>query len=271
MNAGRNTQTRWISPLQAGGKITRFSQNQAMIWNSLHATRVNLPNHNQPQVLALVPQAGPGAWRPGQHRAVAPRAGPTRGEGCCTPPRSRGLGSAPSQPCAPRPSSVAPASVGRPGPANPQRRSGRRWRGPWVRRIAGLQARLPGPDPQVWRRPDVTPRSPDPPIPPTSRLDWTWQNRGQHSPPLPSLSPARTSGKAGHCFCRSQISLPRDQSFGGLSGLTLQSSLNSGFPKLWSFQPRFSKTPFRSLRERQRTVQDFTSLLPAINEMQGFR
>lgn len=180
----------------------------------------NLPNHNEPQTLLCVPQAGPGASRPGHHGAVAPRTGPTRGEGRHMSPRSRGLSSAPAQPCAPSPASAASAAAVSPGPTSPQRRSQRRplpdQRGPWARRLAGLRARLPTSDRQVRRRLGATARSPDPPISPAPRLssDWSGQNRGQHSPPLPALS------GQGHCFGRSQISLYRDESFGGLPGPT---------------------------------------------------
>lgn len=180
----------------------------------------NLPNHNESQTLLCVPQAGPGASRPGHHGAVAPRTGPTRGEGRHMSPRSRGLSSAPAQPCAPSPASAAPAAAARPGPTSPQRCSQRcplpDQRGPGARRLAGLRARLPASDPQVRRRLDAIARSPDPRISPAQWLgrDGSGQNRGQHSPPLPALS------GQGHYFGRSQISLYRDESFGGLPGPT---------------------------------------------------
>lgn len=125
---------------------------------------------------------------------MAPGASSTRGEDCHMSPLPRGLSSAPAQPCAPSPASAGPAAARRPGPRSSQRRSQRRslldqW-GPWARRLAGLRARLPAPDPQVRWRLDATARSPDPPISPASCLgpDWSRQNRGQHSPPLPALS-----------------------------------------------------------------------------------
>lgn len=61
----------------------------------------DLPNHNQPQACARVPEAGRLVPRPARLWALTPRAGPLQAAGGPEPPRPRGLRSPPAQPCAP--------------------------------------------------------------------------------------------------------------------------------------------------------------------------
>lgn len=92
------------SSFAARKKFAHMAQKHDTTESSSHLPgQRDLPNHNQPQARARVPGVRPRAPRPGRLRALTPGAGPLQAAGGRAPPRPRGLGSPPAQPCAPSP------------------------------------------------------------------------------------------------------------------------------------------------------------------------